>query len=135
MEGMSIPPSPNPPQHPPPTQPSPRPPITLPPSRGETGPTQDVNSTELEHLVLARPSPQGTPTRSTPGKPSGGGGSSEGGASSVVGGPDASGEGGGGDGGGAGRKRRHRGIQVSSSVRRARRAERERAEKGAHETR
>ena len=33
------------------------------------------------------------------------------------------------------KKRRHRGIQVSSSVRRARRAERERAEKGAHETR
>ena len=78
MEGMSISPSPNPPQHPPPTQPSPRPPITLPPSRGETGPTQAVNSTELEHLVLARPSPQGTPTRSTQGEPSGGGPSSEG---------------------------------------------------------
>ena len=76
MEGMSISPSPNPPQHPPPTQPSPRPPITLPPSRGETGPTQ--NSTELEHLVLARPSPHGTPVRSTPREPSGGGPSSEG---------------------------------------------------------
>ena len=75
---MSITPSPNPPQHPPPTQPSPRPPLTLPPSRGETGPTLAVNSPELEHPVLTRPSPHGTPTRSTPGEPGGGGPSSEG---------------------------------------------------------
>ena len=33
---------------------------------------------ELEHLVLARPSPHGTPVRSTPREPSGGGPSSEG---------------------------------------------------------
>ena len=135
MEGMSITPSPNPPQHPPPTQPSPRPPITLPPSRGETGPTQDVNSTELEHPVLARPSPHGTPSRSTPGEPGGGSPSSGGGGSSGVAGAEASREGSGGDRGGAGRKRRRRGKQVSLSVRRARRAERERAEEGAHEAR
>ena len=78
MEGVSISPSPNPPQPPPPTRPSPRPPLTLPPSRGQTGPTQAANRPELEHLVLARPSPHGTPVRSTPREPSGGGPSSEG---------------------------------------------------------
>ena len=37
-----------------------------------------VNSgPDLEHLVLARPSPHGTPARSTPREPSGGGPSSE----------------------------------------------------------
>ena len=77
MEEMSITPSPSPSQQPPPTQPSPRPPLTLPPSRGETGPTLGVTSPELEHLVLARPSPHGTPVRSTPREPRGGGPSSE----------------------------------------------------------
>ena len=79
MGAMSITPTPVPPQQPPPTQPSPRPPFTLPPSLGETRPTLAVNSSpELEHLVLARPSPHRTPVRSTPREPSEGGPSSEG---------------------------------------------------------
>ena len=114
MEGMSISPSPNPPQHPPPTQPSPRPPITLPPSRGETGPTQAVNSTELEHLVLARPSPQGTPTRSTQGEPSGGGPSSEGAVD---------------EGAAGGQRRRKRSVPQDHHGRRAR-ARKRAAERG-----
>ena len=82
MRSMSITPSPNPPKPPPPTPSDPL--VTLPLSRGEAGSNLAVDhgsAPELVHPlapILTRPSPQGTPTRSTPGEPGGGGPSSEG---------------------------------------------------------
>ena len=93
MRSMSITPSPNPPKPPPPTPSDPL--VTLPLSRGEAGSSLDVDNgsstPELVHPlapVLTRPSPQGTPTRSTPGEPSGCALSCEG-----VGGSEVEGEG------------------------------------------
>ena len=124
MGSMSITPSPNPPKPPPPT---PSNPLTLPPLRGETGPTLLVDNEsltpELAHPLapaLTRPSPQGTPTRSTLEKASGGAPAYVGVGSSGVaseGGEVAEGE-------ETRGKRARRGRQGGSSKRRGRAAER-----------
>ena len=131
MRSMSITPSPNPPKPPPPTPSDPF--VTLPLSRGEAGSSlvvDDGSSTpELVHPlapILTRPSPQGTPTRSTPGEPSGcalscagvGGSGVESEGEGVVGGEETRG------------KRAGRGRRYGSSKRRARARERKEEESG-----
>ena len=131
MRSMSITPSPNPPKPPPPTPSGPL--VTLPLSRGEEGSRLAVDNgssaPELVHPlapILTRPSPQGTPTRSTPGEPSRGEPSCEG-----VGGSEVEGEGERVvEGEETRRKRAHRGRQAGSSKRRARARERKEEKSG-----
>ena len=128
---MSITPSPNPPKPPPPTPSDPL--VTLPLSRGEAGSSLAVDNgsstPELVHPlapVLTRPSPQGTPARSTPGEPSGCALSCEG-----VGGSGVEGEGEGVvEGEETRRKRARRGKRANQSKRQARAKERKEAGDG-----
>ena len=76
LRSMSITPSPNPPKPPPPTPSNQS--LTLPQSLGQTESTLVVDNEslapEVAHPIgptLTRPSPHGTPARSTPGEPSG----------------------------------------------------------------
>ena len=120
LRSMSITPSPNPPKPPPPTPSNQS--LTLPQSLGQTESTLVVDNEslapEVAHPIgptLTRPSPHGTPARSTPGEPSGSELSCEGvGNRGVTDEGEESGK-----SEGAGGKRARRGKQASRSKRRA----------------